>query len=142
MSILGLFKFHAIISFIVPVLALAVPLADTTFAFFRRIAHGQSPFHADRGHLHHRLLAMGMDQKQAVAVIYGISALLGLVAVLLTGNSLPLRVACLVLALLVSIVVWLFVFRHNTHLHAPRPMEEEEEAQLELEHEREQTSEE
>ncbi len=141
-SIMGLFKFHAIITFIVPVLALAVPLTDTTFAFVRRIAHGQSPFHADRGHLHHRLLAMGMDQKQAVAVIYGISALLGLVAVLLTDNSLPLRVICLVLALLVSIVVWLFVFRHNTHLHAPRPMEEEEEAQLELEHEREQTSEE
>ena len=132
-SIMGLFKFHAIISFIVPVLALAVPLTDTAFAFIRRIAHGQSPFHADRGHLHHRLLAMGMDQKQAVAVIYGISALLGLVAVLLTGNSLPLRVVCLVLALIVSIVVWLFVFRHNTHLHPPRPMEEEEEAQLERE---------
>ena len=132
-SIMGLFKFHAIISFIVPVLALAVPLTDTAFAFIRRIAHGQSPFHADRGHLHHRLLAMGMDQKQAVAVIYGISALLGLVAVLLTGNSLPMRVVCLVLALIVSIIVWLFVFRHNTHLHPPRPMEEEEEAQLERE---------
>lgn len=125
-SIMGLFKFHAVISFLVPVLALAVPLTDTVFAFFRRLAHGQSPFHADRGHLHHRLLAMGMDQKQAVALIYGISALLGLVAVLLTGNSLLLRIVCLVLALIVSLLVWRFVFRKNTHLHPPRPMEEEE----------------
>ncbi len=132
-SILGLFKFHAIITFLVPLLALAVPLTDTAFAFVRRIAHGQSPFKADRGHLHHRLLAMGMDQKQAVAVIYGVSALLGLVAVLLAGNSLPIRVICLVLALIVSIIVWRYVFRKNSHLHAPRPMEEEEREQLERE---------
>ena len=132
-SIMGLFKFHAIISFLVPLLALAVPLTDTVFAFFRRILRGQSPFHADRGHFHHRLLAMGMDQKQAVALIYGISAVLGLVAVLLTGNSLPLRIVCLALALIVSVIVWRFVFRKNTHLHAPRPEEEEETAQLERE---------
>ena len=136
-SILGLFKFHAIITFIVPVLALAVPLTDTIFAFFRRIAHGQSPFKADRGHLHHRLLAMGMDQKQAVAVIYGISALLGLFAVLITGEGMHVRVICLLLALAVSITVWLFVFRHNTHLHAPRPEAVEEAEQLEIEREAE-----
>lgn len=86
-SIMGLFKFHAIISFLVPLLALAVPLADTIFAFFRRIFRGQSPFHADKGHFHHRLLAMGLNQKQAVAVLYGVSAVLGLLAVLLAGKS-------------------------------------------------------
>ena len=132
-SILGLFKFHAIITFLVPLLALAVPLTDTVFAFIRRIAHGQSPFKADRGHLHHRLLAMGMDQKQAVAVIYGVSALFGLAAVLLADNSLPIRVVCLVLALIVSIIVWRYVFRKNSHLHPPRPMEEEEREQLDRE---------
>ena len=116
-SIMGLFKFHAIITFIVPMLALAVPLTDTAFAFIRRIAHGQSPFHADRGHLHHRLLAMGMSQKQAVAVIYGISAVLGLFAVLITGEGLPIRVICLVLTLAISVVVWLFVFHGNRRLH-------------------------
>ena len=134
-SILGLFKLHAIITFLVPLLALAVPLVDTIFAFFRRILHGQSPFQADRGHLHHRLLAMGMDQKQAVAVIYGISAVLGLVAVLLTGRSPVLRVACPVLALGVAVAVWLYVFRGNTHLHVPHSVEEEEEEQLQREEE-------
>ncbi len=128
-SIMGLFKFHAIISFLVPLLALAVPLTDTAFAFCRRIAKGQSPFKADRGHLHHRLLAMGMDQKQAVAVIYGISAVFGLVAVLLAGNDLPVRVICLVLTLIICVVVWFLVFRRNSNLHTPYSVEEETRAQ-------------
>ena len=114
-SILGLFKFQAIISFLVPLLALAVPLADTVFAFVRRIVHGQSPFHADRGHFHHRLLALGMGQKRAVAVLYGISAVLGLIAVLMAAQSVALRIVCIVAAFLISITVWLMVLRILPH---------------------------
>ena len=127
-SILGLFKMHAIITFLVPLLALALPLADTTFAFFRRILRGQSPFPPDRGHLHHRLLALGLSQKQAVAVMYGISAVLGLSAVLMTGKSPLLRIGCLVLAFGISITVWLYVFRDNPKLRkAARGNEEKAE---------------
>ena len=129
-STLGLFKLHAIITFFVPLMALALPLADTTFAFFRRILRGQSPFTADRGHLHHRLLDMGMSQKQVVAVLYGISALLGLSAVLMTGDSPILRIACLVLALGISVTVWLFVFYRNKKLHL-RGKEGEEQPEAE-----------
>lgn len=110
-SIMGMFKFHAIIAFLVPVFALALPLADTVFAFFRRIAKGQSPFHADKGHFHHRLLAMGMSQKQAVAVLYSVSALLGLVAVLMAGDSVLLRIICVVLAFVICLTTWLVVLR-------------------------------
>ena len=125
-SIIGLFKFHAIISFLVPLLALAVPLADTVFAFIRRIVHGQSPFHADRGHFHHRLLALGMSQKQAVAVLYGVSAVLGLIAVLMTGRSVVLRIVCIAAAFLISITIWLLV------LHSiPRTQKEEKGSQAE-----------
>lgn len=113
MSIIGLFKLHAIITFLVPLMALAIPLADTTFAFCRRILHGQSPFKADKGHFHHRLLAMGLNQKQAVAVLYGVSAVLGLLAVLLAGTSGVIKVLCLIIAFLIAITVWLFVFRKN-----------------------------
>ena len=116
-SILGLFKMHAIITFVVPFLALALPLAATTFAFFRRILRGQSPFHPDRGHLHHRLLDMGLSQKQAVALMYGISALLGIAAVLMTWTNPVLRIGCVVLAFGISITVWIFVFRKNPNLH-------------------------
>lgn len=87
MSIQGLFKFYAIISFAVPFLILGLPIFDTAFAFIRRIAHGQSPMHADRGHIHHRLVDMGLSQKQAVATLYVISAILGLSAVVLTTGG-------------------------------------------------------
>ena len=88
MSIQGLFKFYAVISFAVPFLILGLPIFDTTFAFIRRLAHGQSPMHADRGHIHHRLIDMGLNQKQAVATLYVISAMLGLSAgVLTTGGE-------------------------------------------------------
>ncbi len=87
MSIQGLFKFYAVISFAVPFLILGLPIFDTAFAFIRRLAHGQSPMHADRGHIHHRLIDMGLNQKQAVATLYVISAMLGLSAVVLTTGG-------------------------------------------------------
>ena len=115
-SIMGLFKLHAIITFFVPLLALALPLADTIFAFFRRILHGQSPFKADKGHFHHRLLAMGLNQKQVVAVLYGISAVLGLLAVLMAGDSMAVKIICLVAEFIISLAIWLKVFKNNPNL--------------------------
>ena len=115
-SIMGLFKLHAIITFFVPLLALALPLADTIFAFFRRILHGQRPFKADKGQFHHRLLAMGLNQKQVVAVLYGISAVLGLLAVLMAGDSMAVKIICLVAAFIISLGIWLKVFKNNPNL--------------------------
>ena len=86
-SIDGLFKSYAIISFAVPFLMLGLPIFDTCFAIFRRVSHGQSPMAPDRGHIHHRLIDMGFSQKQAVAVLYIISAILGLSAVVLTTTN-------------------------------------------------------
>lgn len=83
-SIQGLFKSYAIISFAVPFLMLGLPIFDTAFAIIRRLAKGQSPMTPDRGHIHHRLIDMGFSQKQAVATLYVISAILGLSAVVLT----------------------------------------------------------
>ena len=83
-SIEGLFKSYAIISFAVPFLMLGLPIFDTCFAILRRVSHGQSPMAPDRGHIHHRLIDMGFSQKQAVATLYVISAILGLSAVVLT----------------------------------------------------------
>ena len=115
-SVIGMFKFYAIITFVLPVLALAVPLLDTMFAFTRRIRHGQSPFAADRGHFHHRLLDMGLNQKQAVAVLYAVSAILGLAGVLLTSTGLVRMIVALV-AFAIAVCIWLFVFRHNKNIH-------------------------
>ncbi len=87
LSIQGLFKMYAIISFAVPFLILGVPIFDICFAFLRRIAKGQNPMIADRGHVHHRLIDMGFSQKQSVAITYMITAILGLAAVVLTTSG-------------------------------------------------------
>ena len=86
-SIQGLFKYATIISFAVPFLLMGLPIFDTCFAILRRVSHGQSPMAPDRGHIHHRLIDMALSQKQAVAVLYVISAILGLSAVVLTTSG-------------------------------------------------------
>ena len=82
LSIQGCFKLNGMVSFWVPILIFALPLADTTFAFLRRILTGKSPFHADRGHLHHKLIDKGFDQKHAVMILYAVSGMLGIAAIL------------------------------------------------------------
>ena len=119
MSIQGLFKFYTIISFAVPFLMLGLPIFDTCFAFIRRIAHGQSPMHPDRSHVHHRLIDMGFNQKQAVAVLYIISAILGLCAVVLTTSG-ELKAMLLLLALCAAGAVSGRIFLSNNEKRRPR----------------------
>lgn len=114
MSILGLFKFYAVVSFAVPLLAVAVPLFDTVFAFCRRLFRGQSPMHADRGHFHHRLIDMGLSQKQAVAVLYSISAILGLAAVVITTSG-EIKALILILGFCLCAFLWAFVYGKLHH---------------------------
>ncbi|MBU5434526.1 MraY family glycosyltransferase [Pseudoflavonifractor sp. MSJ-37] len=111
-SIQGLFKYYTLISFVVPFLMLGLPIFDTCFAFIRRIAHGQSPMHADRSHIHHRLIDMGLSQKQAVGVLYVISAILGLSAVVLTTVG-SLRAMLLLFALFIAGAMSILLFLHG-----------------------------
>ena len=126
-SIQGLFKFYTIISFAVPFLMLGLPIFDICFAFIRRIAHGQSPMHPDRSHVHHRLIDMGFSQKQAVGILYIISAILGLSAVVLTASG-ALRAMIFLLALCVAGAVAGRIFLYNNHgsgKRAGHPQEQE-----------------
>lgn len=125
-SIMGFFKLQTIITVLIPVMAMMLPLADTAFAFTRRILHGQSPFHADKGHFHHRLLALGLSQKQAVAVLYGISAVMGLVSVILAGRDRDpvIRISCVIAIFVVVILMWMVILRkypHFIHPHKKKP---------------------
>lgn len=63
-------------------LFLAVPLIDTTFAVIRRLLRGKSPFTADKGHLHHLLLSLGIPHPFAVKILVTVSALIASVALL------------------------------------------------------------
>lgn len=104
LSIQGVFKSYAIISFAVPLLILGLPLFDAMFAMIRRIYHGQSPMSADRGHLHHRLIDMGFSQKQTVFILYAISGVLGITAVLLAEYG-SMRALILIITVLLFILV-------------------------------------
>jgi UDP-GlcNAc:undecaprenyl-phosphate GlcNAc-1-phosphate transferase len=109
-SIIGLFKFYAIISFAVPFLVIGLPLFDTVFAVFRRVLSGRSPMSPDRGHFHHRLIDMGLSQKQAVAILYSVSGILGLAAVVITTSG-EMRAIIIVVAFLIAAAIGLFVLR-------------------------------
>lgn len=83
-SVDGVFKLHTLLSFTIPLSIFALPLLDMLFAILRRVLHGKSPFSADRGHLHHRLIDLGFTQKEAVGILYAICGILGLIAVVFT----------------------------------------------------------
>ncbi len=106
-SITGVIKGAAAATVIVPtsllvVLILFFPLLDTTWAIVRRAAKGKSIFSPDRLHIHHRLLDAGFDQKKVAYIIYGASAILGLVATIFVQQQwyyLKLLAGVLVMAL-------------------------------------------
>ena len=69
----------------VALLVLGVPIIDAFWIIVRRISQGRSPFSPDRGHLHHRLLDVGLSHRQTVLLIYGICIGLGALSLLLSG---------------------------------------------------------
>ena len=78
----GALKGATTLAFVVPLLAFGLPIFDTVFAIARRIAGGRPFYAADRDHLHHRLLALGLSQRQAVLTLYALSILMAAGAVL------------------------------------------------------------
>ena len=101
LSIEGVFKLHAVLSFLIPIAVFALPLFDTINAFTRRILKHKSPFSPDKNHFHHKLIAYGFSQKQSVYIIYSICAILGIAAITFTADR-PLRAS---LVLVVGIAV-------------------------------------
>jgi UDP-GlcNAc:undecaprenyl-phosphate GlcNAc-1-phosphate transferase len=74
----------------VALLVLGVPIIDTFWIITRRVLSGHSPFEPDRGHIHHRLLDLGLTHRRAVLLIYGICVVLAVLSVVLAGGSGPL----------------------------------------------------
>lgn len=85
-SIEGALKSATAIAIFIPLIALGLPIFDTTFAIFRRIINKKPLMEADKQHLHHRLLSLGMNQKRAVLMLYLIASLLGISVVLLIND--------------------------------------------------------
>lgn len=89
-SILGVAKTYTAAVIVLPVIVLGLPITDVLFAIIRRIVKGKSikaVFEPDKGHLHHKLVAKGFTQKQAVLILYGMSASFGMFAVILFDSG-------------------------------------------------------
>ena len=84
------------VSLLVPVIALGVPIFDTLFAMVRRFLERRPIFSPDRGHIHHRLLDMGITQRRAVLILYGVSVVFTAAAIAVSlGRNWQVGVAIL-----------------------------------------------
>ena len=99
-------KTHAIVSILVPIIAMGLPILDTTLAFMRRILRHQSIFMADKQHIHHFLLSLGFNQRKTVLILYSISILFTLLSMLMIFNqNINTFLIVLVFAIIVVVII-------------------------------------
>jgi len=82
-SIQGTLKSYSAAALAIPILAFGIPLFDVAFAIVRRVKHKKNITEPDRGHLHHRLLDLGLSHRQVVFILYIVSAAMGACAIVL-----------------------------------------------------------
>jgi UDP-GlcNAc:undecaprenyl-phosphate/decaprenyl-phosphate GlcNAc-1-phosphate transferase len=111
-SIQGATKSAAAVAVAVPILAIGLPIYDTLFAMIRRKLNKKPMMGADRGHLHHRLLDMGLSQRQAVLSMYSISTVLGSASIIAMRVSSKKSFAILVVvcSIVIAIALELGIF--------------------------------
>jgi UDP-GlcNAc:undecaprenyl-phosphate/decaprenyl-phosphate GlcNAc-1-phosphate transferase len=108
----------SMLAFLIPVVALGIPILDTTIAFCRRVLAGQSPFAADREHIHHRLGArLNLSHRDTVLFLYATAGVLGFCAVALAAGSLWVALLSLTFAAFLGVF---FVVRLG--YFSPRPL--------------------
>ncbi len=86
LSVMNPMKSATMLATVVPVLVLGLPIFDTTFAILRRLVNKRPIMEADKGHLHHRIMAAGLGQRRTVLTLYGISGIMGVAAILISRD--------------------------------------------------------
>lgn len=110
LSVVGPLKRSTVIAVVVPVIVLGIPIFDTFFAILRRLVNRRPIMEADKGHLHHRLMESGYGQRRAVLMLYGISAIMGMAAVLVSRE---LYKDAFVLVCIAAIYLYVFLTDPN-----------------------------
>jgi len=106
LSVISPLKQATFVGAIIPMLTLAVPIFDTAFAMLRRVLNHESIMHADRGHLHHHLMAAGFGQRRSVLIMYGIVGIMGVAAILISRELYKDALILVMIALLyLSIII-------------------------------------
>lgn len=103
-SMIGLAKTYTLMAIVLPVIILGLPIFDTLFAIGRRIAHHKPIMQADRGHLHHKLMDAGLSQRQVVMILYSVTAVLGIFAVVAFESNIWKAVALLLMLAILTVV--------------------------------------
>jgi len=103
-SLKGLQKSDGNLALLIPLVALALPLGDSALAFIRRLNKGHHPFHADKDHLHHRLIYLGLSQKQAVLIIYLVCFLFAVTSYFIAREDIVYGFTLLILVLIIAIL--------------------------------------
>jgi UDP-GlcNAc:undecaprenyl-phosphate GlcNAc-1-phosphate transferase len=106
------------IPLLLPLTVIAIPIADLVLAVVRRTWAGQSPFAADKGHLHHRLLQLGHSHSRAVLIMYFWAALIAFATVAFSVNRTPLLLVKIAMAACLIGILVLLMPRFKPH--APR----------------------
>jgi UDP-GlcNAc:undecaprenyl-phosphate GlcNAc-1-phosphate transferase len=121
-GILSLFKAVTATFLAVPLVLFGLPLFDTASVMLGRVLRGASIFEADKTHVHHRLLALGLTQSQAAMFLYMVSAALGLFAITLSLEEAPEAVLVVgVLIVCFALVTWRAWRRRLNNHSQPRP---------------------
>jgi len=105
MALVGAGKNVALVSLLLPLLVLGVPIADALVAIARRTYHGRRIFEADREHVHHRLLSLGLGYRRTVLMLYAVTALLGGLGLFLATGP---RVSVVYVVVLAAVCALLF----------------------------------
>lgn len=111
-SIMGFAKGYTMIAIVAPILAMGVPLFDTVFAMLRRILKGQPPLRPDGAHIHHRLIKRGFTQRQAVLILYTITSICCIIAVLIISADIW-KAILLIIATICFIVIGFLSIRKS-----------------------------
>ncbi len=94
-STLSFFKAATATLVLIPLLLFALPLFDTTQVVIGRIRRGQHPFSPDKNHVHHRLMRLGLNQRQAAVFLYTVTLFLGVASIILSWRITPTAFATL-----------------------------------------------
>lgn len=117
-SIIGMFKSVTFFAVFIPIVVLAVPIFDTSFAIIRRALNGQKISAPDKGHLHHNLMSLGFSHRTTVFIIYLISLVFGVAGIIFSRSILWGSLTILI----ISTIMIRFSMEMVSSLNAKKPI--------------------
>lgn len=117
-SLLEPAKKATVVAIVIPAVVLGLPIFDTIFAILRRLVRGQSVVVADKEHLHHRIMRAGFGQARSVMIMYAISGIMGIIAVIYSRNFVVETIGLLAIVIMLLYVLMSDTSTKKIQIHA------------------------